>query len=115
MDVFADPADDDDDGLRGVSTFDDVFLVVGVDDASVAPVVFVSVLGSAFKAVFALATIPELFDLTCATKNKQNLASNVYRHSLVLNGRLEIRSGAGYSGPKLCQIVKEFQKCMNYI
>ena len=66
LDVFA-AADDDDDGFRDASTLDDVFLVVDVGvgaDSVAVPVDFVSVLGSAFRAVLALATIPALCDLT---------------------------------------------------
>ena len=73
LDVFA-AADDDDDGFRDASTLDDVFLVVDVGvgaDSVAVPVDFVSVLGSAFRADFALATIPELCDFTCKAKMKK--------------------------------------------
>ena len=74
LDVFAADDDDDDDGFRDASTLDDVFLVVDVDvgvDSVVVPVDFASVLGSAFRADFALATIPELCDFTCKGKMKK--------------------------------------------
>lgn len=76
LDVFAADDGDDDDGFRDASTLDDVFLVVDVDvgvgvDSVAVPVDFVSVLGSAFRADFALATIPELCDFTCKAKMKK--------------------------------------------